>query len=231
MSIANRVYVKRRLPDASIVEAFRKLAAAPVADCMGRLSAMHPEIRLMSPRTGRRMVGVALTVKSRSGDYLMIHKALNMAQPGDVIVVGTSGDRSRAVMGEVMFSYAKFKKLEGLVIDAPIRDVDCLEELGLPVYATGTTPGGPYKEGPGEINVPISCGGVSIHPGDIILADSDGIIVIPSADAAELLGIAQAFAAKDDAKTSAALNGTCDRSWVDKALEAKKCEIIDDYYL
>ena len=231
MSIGNRVYVKRRLPDASIVEAFRKLAAAPVADCMGRLSAMHPEIRLMSPRTGRRMVGVALTVKSRSGDNLMIHKALNMAQPGDVIVVGTSGDRSRAVMGEVMFSYAKFKKLEGLVIDAPIRDVDCLEELGLPVYATGTTPGGPYKGGPGEINVPISCGGVSIHPGDIILADSDGIIVIPSADAAELLGIAQAFAAKDDAKTSAALNGTCDRSCVDKALEAKKCEIIDDYYL
>ena len=231
MSIGNRVYVKRRLPDASIVEAARKLAAAPVADCMGRLSAMHPEIRLMSPRTGRRMVGVALTVKSRSGDNLMIHKALNMAQPGDVIVVGTSGDRSRAVMGEVMFSYAKFKKLEGLVIDAPIRDVDCLEELGLPVYATGTTPGGPYKEGPGEINVPISCGGVSIHPGDIILADSDGIIVIPSADAAELLGIAQAFAAKDDAKTSAALNGTCDRSWGDKALEAKKCEIIDDYYL
>ena len=111
MSIGNRVYVKRRLPDASIVEAFRKLAAAPVADCMGRLSAMHPEIRLMSPRTGRRMVGVALTVKSRSGDNLMIHKALNMAQPGDVIVVGTSGDRSRAVMGEVMFSYAKFKKL------------------------------------------------------------------------------------------------------------------------
>ena len=231
MSIGNRVYVKRRLPDASIVEAFRKLAAAPVADCMGRLSAMHPEIRLMSPRTGRRMVGVALTVKSRSGDNLMIHKALNMAQPGDVIVVGTSGDRSRAVMGEVMFSYAKFKKLEGLVIDAPIRDVDCLEELGLPVYATGTTPGGPYKEGPGEINVPISCGGVSIHPGDIILADSDGIIVIPSADAAELLSIAQAFAAKDDAKTSAALNGICDRSWVDKTLEAKKCEIIDDYYL
>ena len=232
MSVGKRIYLKRQLPDPALVKEFETVPASNTGDVMGRSCGMDPRIRLMSQPSKQMTAGPALTVKTCAGDNLTLHAALNIAQEGDFIVVANEGGSARSIMGEVMMAYLKeTRKIAGIVIDGPIRDIDEIGKWDFPVYATGTNPGGPYKEGPGEINVPISCGGVSIHPGDIILADSDGIIVIPSADAAELLGIAQAFAAKDDAKTSAALNGTCDRSWVDKALEAKKCEIIDDYYL
>lgn len=102
--------------------------------------------------------------------------------------------------------------------------------MGFPVYATGTTPGGPYKEGPGEINVPIACGEISVNPGDIILADPDGVVVIPRKDASTILKDAQAFKEKDGGKLQATLNGTIDRSWVDKLIKEKEFEIIDDYY-
>ena len=117
-----------------------------------------------------------------------------------------------------------------MVFDGPIRDIDAISKMDIPVYGTGTTPGGPYKEGPGEINVSIACGGIHIEPGDIILADADGIIVIPRRDAAEILAVASKFSANDAAKVAAAANGTADRSWVDKTLAAKNCEIIDAVY-
>lgn len=173
------------------------------------------------------MVGVALTVKVRPGDNLMLHKALNMAQEGDVMIVSNGGDRSQSLMGEIMFSYGKFKKMAGFVFDGPIRDVDAFADLGLPIYATGSTPGGPFKQGPGEINVPIACGNIHVNPGDIILGDSDGVIVIPRQDAAALLEKALKFSATDQAKVAAALQGTLDRSWVDKALADGGCEIIE----
>ena len=227
MSLGFRVFTQRVMPDPALVAAFSELAAAPVADCMGRLSSMNSELRLMSPRTGKSMAGVAVTVKTRPGDNLMIHEALNLAQEGDILVIDNAGGRSRALMGEVMFSYAKFKKLAGIVVDGPIRDLDCLEELGLPIYATGSMPGGPYKDGPGEVNVPVTCGGIAVHPGDIILGDSDGVIVIPRQDAAALLEKAIPFCAQDGAKTKAAKEGTCNRAWVRKSLLEKNCEIIE----
>ena len=230
MSVGFRVFLRRDLPPGELIEAYKKLPAANVADCMNRLSALSSEIKLMSPRFAGSMVGVALTVKARPGDNLMLHKALNMAGENDVIIVSNGGDRSQALMGEIMFSYGKFKKMAGFVFDGPIRDVDTLEELDLPVYATGTTPGGPYKEGPGEINVPIACGNIQVEPGDIILGDSDGVIVIPRRDAADLLEKAIKFSASDQSKLAAARSGTQDRSWVDKSLEAKGCAVIDGKY-
>ena len=116
------------------------------------------------------------------------------------------------------------------MLDGPIRDIDEIGKWDFPVYCTGTTPGGPYKEGPGEVNVPIACGGVAVNPGDIILADPDGVIVIPRRDAAQVLKDAQAFQAADEAKLAAAKNGTAKRGWVDKTLEEKGFEIIDDIY-
>ena len=113
------------------------------------------------------------------------------------------------------------------VVDGPIRDVDEIAELGIPVYATGSTPGGPYKEGPGEVNTPISCGGVSVSPGDIVLGDSDGVIIIPRKDAARVLREAREFAKLDAAKMQAALEGRAKRDWVDKKLMEKGCEIIE----
>ena len=177
------------------------------------------------------MVGPALTVKARAGDNLFLHQALDMAQPGDVIVVSNDEDTTRSIMGEIMFTYAKYqKKLGGLVIDGPVRDVDALREMDLPVYATGSTPDGPHKEGPGEVNVPISCGGISVHPGDIIVADADGIIVVPLKDTPEVLEAVKKFHEQDAAKVEAARNGTSNRAWVRKKLEEKKTEFIDGMY-
>ena len=134
-------------------------------------------------------------------------------------------------MGEVMMAYLKYtKKIAGIILDGPIRDIDEISHWDFPVYATGTTPGGPYKEGPGEINVPISCGGISVNPGDFILADPDGVICIPKHDAAQILKDAKAFQAKDEAKLEASKNGTANRSWVEKTLAEKDFEIIDGVY-
>lgn len=230
MSVGFRVFLKRRLPPPELVEAYRSLPPANVADCMGRLSAISSEIRLFSSPVSEIMAGVALTVKARPGDNLMIHKALNLAGPGDVIVVSNEGDRSQSLVGEIIVSYAQWKGVAGWVFDGPIRDVGAISKMTIPVYATGATPGGPFKEGPGEINVPIACGGIHVDPGDIILGDRDGVIVIPRTDAASLLADAQKFSAGDHGKVVAASNGTLDRSWVDKTLAAKKCEIIDGVY-
>lgn len=230
MAIGNRVYLKRNLPSAELVNEYKKIPAANVADCMNRLSAMSADIRLMTNPTQACMCGVALTVKGRAGDNLFLHQALNMCQPGDVIVVANQGDRNRALIGEIMMSYCKYKGIEGMVLDGPIRDVETIKQLGVPTYATGSTPGGPYKEGPGEINVPISVGGVQVCPGDIILGDADGVIVIPKNDAEALLPLARKKCEEDIQKVQKSLDGTVNRKWVEENLVAKKVELIDDYY-
>ncbi|BBL29666.1 RraA family protein [Pantoea ananatis] len=231
MSVGNRVFTKRTLPDPEVVKAFSKIAAANVADCMGRLCGMNPQIKLMSNPSGRIMCGVALTVKARAGDNMMLHKAMNISQPGDVIVISNEEERSRAVMGEIMFNYLQgFKKIEGIVIDGPVRDIDVLSKGTLPLYATGTTPSGPYKEGPGEVNVPVSCGGIIVNPGDIILGDRDGVIVIPKSDAHSILEKAIVLSEKDKNKAANSAAGTVNRQWVDDLLEKKDVEIIEKPY-
>ena len=230
MSVGNRIFTKRQMPDKTLIERLAQIPAANIADTMGRSCAMHPRIRLMSGFSGI-FAGPALTVKARAGDNLFIHQALDMAEPGDVIVVSNEEDQRRSLMGEIMFTYAmNQRRLGGLVLDGPVRDVDALRAMPLPVYATGSTPGGPYKEGPGEINVPIACGGVSVNPGDIILGDLDGIIVIPQKDAQAVLEAAEELHKADASKVLAAQNGTANRAWVMKTLETKKTEFIDDVY-
>ena len=177
------------------------------------------------------MAGSALTVKVRSGDNLALHAALNIAKEGDVIVVSNEGDNTRALMGEIMMAYlCYYKKIAGIILDGPIRDIGEIGTWDFYVYATGTTPGGPYKEGPGEVNVPISCGEISVNPGDIIVADEDGIIVIPKRDAEAILVEAKKVQANDSAKAQAAKTGSANRDWVTKLLEEKKFEFIDDVY-
>ena len=220
------------MPDKEVMMQFKTIPASNTCDVMGRNAAMNPRIRLMSSPKDQMMVGPALTVKTRAGDNLALHAALNMAQEGDVIVVSNEGDTTRALIGEVMMAYLRYtKKVAGIVIDGPIRDIDEIGQWDFPVYATGTTPGGPYKEGPGEINVPISCGEISVNPGDIILADPDGVIVIPRKDAPQILEDAKKFQAADESKLEAAKNGTGNRAGVEKTLAAKEFEIIDDVYV
>ncbi len=231
MTVGSRIYLKKCEDGLALAGEFAKIPTANIADTMGRSCALHPRIKLYSAPQQPVTAGIALTVKTRGGDNLLIHAALDMAKEGDVIIVSNEGGvDNRSLMGEIMFTYASYKKLTGLVLDGPIRDVDAAKQMALPIYATGTTPGGPYKEGPGEVNVPISCGGISVNPGDIVVMDSDGVIIIPLKDAPEVLAAAQKLQANDEAKVIAAGNGTAKREWVGKNLAAKEIEIIDDMY-
>ena len=202
MSVGFRIFTQRPLPDPELIRAYSRCSTAPVADAMRRMCAMNPSARLLSRPYGI-MAGAALTVRARPGDSLMIHKALNMAGKGDVLVV-SGGEPGRALMGELMFRYAMSKGLAGIVVDGPIRDVDCLPELTLPIYAAGSTPGGPYREGPGEINVPVVC-----------------------CEAQALYEEARLAVERDREKTEQARHGLFDRNWVDGELSRKGCEIID----
>ena len=232
MAVGKRIYLKRNMPDHDIMMQFKNIPASNTADCMGRSCAMNPRIHLVSSPKDQMMVGPAFTVKCRAGDNLALHAALNLCNEGDVLVVSNEEDNTRALMGEVMMAYLYLqKKVAGIVLDGPIRDIDEIGKWDFPVYATGTTPGGPYKEGPGEVNVPIACGGISVEPGDIILADPDGVIVIPRNDAAVILEDAKKFQAADEGKLEKTRQGTINRGWVDKALADKDFEFIDDVYL
>lgn len=231
MAVGKRIYLKRNMPDPEVMNQFKTIPASNTCDVMGRNAAMNPRIKLMSSPKDQMMVGPALTVKARGGDNLALHAALNLAQEGDVVVVSNEGDTTRSLIGEVMMAYLRYtKKVAGIILDGPIRDIDEIGKWDFPVYATGTTPGGPYKEGPGEINVPIACGEISVNPGDIILADPDGIVVIPRKDAPQILEDAKKFQAADESKLEAAKNGTSKRDWVEKSLAEKGFEIIDDVY-
>ncbi|EBP4526887.1 RraA family protein [Salmonella enterica subsp. enterica serovar Westminster] len=230
MSNGFRVYMQRVLPNPELITAFKAIPAANIADCMGRLSAMNSTIRLQSAPLKNNMVGVALTVKVRAGDNLMVHKALNMLMPDDVLVVSNDGGNSQALMGEIMITYAQQRQASGIVLDGPVRDLYSIQGMDFPVYATGSTPAGPYKDGPGEVNVPISCGGMQVNPGDIIVGDGDGVIVIPRQDAEALLSEAQKYQLFDSKKLLATQSGNVDRSWVDKELANKNCEVINDIW-
>ena len=231
MPVGKRIYLRRELPDPAVLAQFKTIPAANTADVMGRSCAMHPRIRLVSRPKDPIMAGPAFTVKCRAGDNLTLHAALNFCSEGDVLVVSNEEEGGRALIGNVMMAYLYYvKKVAGIVLDGPIRDIDEISQWDFPVYCTGTTPGGPYKEGPGEVNVPIACGGISVSPGDIIVADPDGVICIPRGDAPGILEDAKKFQAADSAKLEKTKAGTIDRSWVDRAISEKGFEIIDDFY-
>ncbi|MFH2114597.1 MAG: RraA family protein [Spirochaetota bacterium] len=231
MSVGKRIFLKRDMPDPTLIEGFKKVPASNVGDVMGRSCGMDPRIHLVSRPIQQMSAGPALTVKTCAGDNLMIHAALSLAQPGDYLVIANEGGSARSLIGEVMMSYLRYtKKVAGIIIDGPIRDINEIGQWDFPVYATGTNPGGPYKEGPGEINVPISCGNISVNPGDIILADPDGVVVIPRRDAMVILEEARKFQASDEQKLADVKNGTARREWVEKSLAEKGFEIIDDVY-
>jgi regulator of RNase E activity RraA len=225
MTIGFRIRTNTRKVGADIVEKFRGLPVANVSDCMSRMAASGPRLRPMH-RSGV-LAGPALTVKSRPGDNLMLHKALDMADPGDVIVVDAGGELTNSLFGELMLAHAIKRGVAGLVIDGAIRDAEALHQRDLPVFAAGVTHRGPYKDGPGEIGFAIAIGGMLIEPGDLILGDWDGLVAVPF-DAVET--VYAASKAKHDAeiRQMAAIEaGTNDRSWVDQALARLGCEFVE----
>lgn len=229
MPIGNRVFMKRPAFDVDLLKEYEQLPAANIADVMNRIAVLGNGIRRISSPKKPIMAGYAITVKARAGDNLMLHAALDMATENDVIVVSNEGDRSRGLMGEIMVAYAHCtRKIAGIVLDGPIRDIDALSVLDFPIFATGANPAGPFKEGPGEVNTPVAVGGVAVSPGDLIVGDADGVIAIPLNDAAALLDKARDYSRFDAGKVEAAKNGTANRAWVRKSLEEKGVEFIDD---
>ena len=231
MAIGNRIYLKRNLPEQEILTEFENYSTANVADCMNRLCAMNPRIKLISKPTQKSVCAPAYTVKVRAGDNLALHVALTYCGEGDMIVVSNEEECTRALIGEIMMTFLRYtKKVAGIIVDGPIRDVGELGEWDFPIYCTGTTPNGPFKDGPGEVNVPVSCGGIVVAPGDVILADADGVVVIPLKDAKSILPKVKEYAQKDQAKVVSARQGKAKREWVDKLIVDKNFEIIDDVY-
>ncbi|QOY38259.1 RraA family protein [Anaerobacillus isosaccharinicus] len=224
-NVGLRIYTKIERPSRDLVEQFRDLPTPNIADNMGRFSCVDSQIR---PFNKAKLLGTAFTVKSRTADNLMFHKALDLAKPGDIIVVDVQGDMINAVTGEIMMRYAKKKGISGFLIDGAIRDSGALKNLDFSVYAKGSNPKGPYKDGPGEINVPVSCGGVVVHPGDIVVGDEDGVVIISSKDAEDVLKKTKETFDKEASIFEAIENGTWDRSWVDETLAEKGCEFIDE---
>jgi regulator of RNase E activity RraA len=206
-----------RLP-AGTMARFRERASSNVADAMGRFNFMDPGIRR---RSGSGVVGQAVTVVCRPGDNLMVHKGLALASPGDVVVVATGGNVTSAVFGELMCHSAVAAGLGGLVVDGAIRDVEAIAALGFPVFSRSVCPGGCDKDGPGEINVPVACGGVVVRPGDVIVGDVDGISVVPYAEADAVLLALDALMDRERARLDEIRAGQIFRPDVDDALRRK----------
>ena len=204
---------------ADIVEQAAKFPSSIFADVAGRRGALHGRISPLAP--SMRLAGPAVTVEVRPGDNLMIHAALALAKPGDVIVVDGKGDLSSALMGEIMCQQAAALGIAGVVIDGAVRDSEAIRELGLPMYAAGLNPNGPTKFVPGRLNHPISIGGVTVHPGDLVVGDADGVTVIERAKAAAMLPLAAEKVEMEtkriaDIKSRKALRP----GWLDGALRA-----------
>ena len=202
--------------DAKLVARAREIPVAVVGDVANRLQAFAAGY----VQYGRikKFAGPALTVRVRPGDNLFLHKALDLASAGDVIVVDAGGAMNTAILGAMMSNYAKTRGIEALVVDGAIRDVEELAALDLAVVARGATPNGPFKSGPGEIGYGVACGGLSISPGDLLIGDQDGVLVVPREQAAGILALAEKKFKLEQAWEVEIAEGRWDRAWVDEAL-------------
>ena len=210
----------RQVPD-HFIQAFRGLPVANVSDCMARMTAAGPRLRPMHKKG--YLIGSALTVKCRPGDNLMIHKALTMAQQGDVIVVDAGGDLTNALFGEIMTATAVAIGVAGIVLNGAVRDAHEIGQGEFPLYAAGVTHRGPYKDGPGEINVPIAIDGMVIEPGDLMLGDADGLLCVPYDSLQTVLA---ATLQKMDAEKKMLADiaaGKLDTAWIDATLRRIGC--------
>ena len=205
--------------DLALAALFEGLPASNISDNMNRM----PGTAGLSPyhRPGLQLRGIALTVRVRSGDNLMIHKALQLGRAGDVLVVDGEGCVDRALIGEIMTNVARSRGMVGAVIDGAIRDAASFRHGDFACYARAVCHRGPYKDGPGEINVPVTVGGMRVNPGDVIIGDDDGVVAIPPAEARAVAEATRKKAAAEAATLQSIAQGRYDDSWIEKALKAK----------
>ena len=226
MSIGFCIHPRPPRPARALVSKFKGVVCAHLSDNMSRLAGSAAALRPWH-RKGQ-LLGVALTVRVAPGDNLMVHKAIDIAQPGDVIVVDAGGITSQAIIGEIMSSMAAARGAVGMVIDGAIRDAGALAAGTFPVYALAATHRGPYKNGPGEIHVPVSIGGMIVYPNDIIVGDEDGLVAIRPDEAPALLAAARAWCDKGEKMLKAIRAGKpLDRKWGDEALRKGGCGGVD----
>lgn len=219
-----RIRLELNRLDPALMQKFAEFSSPDISDLLNRLYAVDPSIACL---TGghQRLCGPACTVKVFPGDNLMVHKVLDVAKPGDIVVIDAHGSSMNAVLGDLISTKAKHRRIAGFVVDGFVRDLPDLVELDFPVFARGATPIGPLHRGPGEINFPICCGGVVVNPGDLVVGDGAGVVVVPQEIASELLERLQAQKANMAAYLAGVKQGRFCNDWVDKILEEAGCTI------
>jgi RraA family protein len=208
--------------DEDVIDGFREFETTDVSDALNRMYTTGSDIQNLANH--KSLVGTVVTVKVFPGDNLMVHKALDLAKPGDVIAVDASQSKTAAVVGDLIANKAKSRGIAGFVIDGFVRDLPGIVECGLPIYAIGVTPFGPLHRGPGEINYPISLGGVVVQAGDIVSADRSGVVVVPSWAAKDTLERLRENRDRMSQYVADVKRGRFSNAWVDDQLNAEGCQ-------
>lgn len=226
MSVGCKIVKEFTRPAPELIARFKDMPVANIDDCMGRIAAVDAAIEPVGYKG--QLLGPAFTMKVPQGDNLMFHAAMDMAQPGDVIVIDAGGFTDRAIFGELMATYCKSRGIAGIVCDGAIRDKGGLAAMeNFHVYAKAATPNGPYKNGPGEIGTPVVIGGKLVYPGDIVVGDDDGVLFIHPAEAEKLANDTEAVEKKEAGIMEHILrDGTYLRPWVAEKLDEIGCETI-----
>jgi regulator of RNase E activity RraA len=221
MSLLNGFFIRPRVGgDAAAIAALAGLPTSVIGDVMGGRLVGTTALRPIN-RSAVVTCGNAFTVRVRAGDNLLIHKALDMLEAGDVLVVDGEGDVSRALVGEIMMTSARVRGAVAFVMDGAVRDADAFETHQFPCWARGISLRGPYKDGPGSINVPVTIGGMVVNPGDVVVGDSDGIVAVPCQLAEQVARLAHAKVAQEQEMIASILSGTYSSAWVGEALQQK----------
>lgn len=201
------------------VTRYREIPSAVIGDSMLRIQGCGAAVRpIYSGETV--LAGPAYTVKTRPGDNLFVHKAIDRASPGDVLVVDAGGFTGQALVGEMMLTHAETRGIAGVVIYGAIRDSGHVAQHSFPVFASGVSQQGPFQSGPGHVNVPIAINGMVIMPGDLMIGDPDGVICVPYDDVDPLYDQAWERFQGEEAQRTRVLDGTVERTWIDKRLDA-----------
>lgn len=222
-NIGFRIFPARRTPR-TLTEMFRDLPTPNISDNMNRLFGAGELIRPV--HGSAQLLGSAFTVKTRPGDNLIVHKAIDMLEPGDVLVIDAGGETTNAILGEIIMRMVMNRGATGVVVDGTVRDTEAFAEAEFPCFTKGSSHRGPYKDGPGEINVPVVVGRAVVNPGDVVVGDADGLVFV-SPEEAEYLAKQTKEKNVQEMETMRQLDdGGVDRSWVDPALEQRGCQWV-----